>query len=271
MRLLILLLSIAALSAVAAAQPVDERRLAQLAQELLDAGADGAALAELATPPPQADLEERLGSARAAALREAWQQAFATERVRADIASHIARHHALREIRAALEWLRDPAVTRATHPMRAATGRDFERAFGQWIATIQQDRLDAERLRRVTLISERSGEARIGEIVTALAEASIRGAHAAAPPRNRPPLEKTLAEFRALAPTLSMQAVIQNQLFLYYVLRDLSLGELDAYAAALDTPPGQWYVRVMAEAMRQAIAEATERLVSEARQADRRR
>jgi hypothetical protein len=191
--------------------------------------------------------------------------------VRADIAGHIARRENLLDIRAAVECLRSPVVTRATRPMRAASGSDFEAAFGQWMASIQQDQLDPERLQRIVLISDRSGEDRIGEIVTGLAEASIRGAHAAAPPRTRPPLDHALGEFRALAPTLTMQATVQNQLFLYYVLRDLSLRELDAYAAALEAAPGRWYVRVMGDAMRHAINRATERLVDEAGRTAQRR
>ena len=249
----------------ATAQPVDTERVSALAVLLLDIGADGAALADLAESEAhdQATLQA-LGPERSAILREAWTSAFAEEQLRKDVVDHIASRESAVDAAEGVAWLRRPEVARATDKMRSGTGRSFEAEFGRWVMGLEDDDVDAERVHHIAVIAERSGEDRVGAMVMKLAEASLRGAHAVAPRSGRPSLDAALGRLSSLAPTITTQAVTQNQLYLYYVLRDLSLRELEAYADALDSRAGQWYVRAMHSAFAHAIDRGSERLVREA-------
>lgn len=254
--------------AVAQAQPVDTERISAVALALLDTGADGAALAELANAEAQsAGMLDDLGPERSGALRDAWGTAFGVDLLRQDVVNHIARRESAIQAAEALAWLRKPEVMRATSRMREAVGQEFDNRFGRWMATLDEAEIDRERVELAALISRRSGEERVGEIVMMLAEAGVRGAHAVIPRDGRPSLDRALRGLRELGATIEAQAVTQNQLYIYYVLRDLSPNELQAYAEALDSPEGRWYVRVIGDAFVHAIDEATERLVTEAQSA----
>lgn len=262
MRLLLaLVVPIFWLAGPITAQPVDTDRITQLVEEMLDTGADGAALADLAQTTTPTDGADQLGTDRTERLQRAWHTAFAERALRADVATFIAERESANSVSAAVDWLRAPVVSRVTSRMREATGTEFDRAFGQWIASLRDDELDTERLSRIVLISERSGEERVGDVVLGIAEASVRGAHAVAAAGDRPDLSEALDRLNTLGPTLTAQAIVQNQLYLYYVLRDLPVSDLDAYADALASPAGRWYVSTMADAMTHAIEQAGGRLL----------
>jgi hypothetical protein len=271
MRYIVLPVVLLFCTASALSQPIDRDRLRSIAEQLLDAGADGVALAELGKVAARGETVQSLGAERTALLQRAWNDAFANQRLRDDVTSFIAARETPTEASRGLEWLRLPAVARVTSLMRAASGDDFDRAFGQWTASLGEDDLDLARLERIADISRKSGEERIGTVVLALAEAGIRGAHAAAHRGDRPSLPDALQRLRELGPTLTAQAQIQNQLYLYYVTRGLSMDQVQAYAEALDSPPGRWYVRVMADAIGHAVDAATTRLVDQANAAAGRR
>jgi hypothetical protein len=246
------------------AQPIDTERVAALANLLLDTGADGAALGDLAASDAHAaGTMQALGPERSAILREAWTVAFAEGRLRADVVDYIASRESSLAASEGLAWLRRPEVSRATDRMRAGTGPAFDAEFGRWVTSLEDDDVDTQRAHHVTVIAERSGEDRVGDMVMKLAEASLRGAHAAAPRSGRPSVDAAVDRLRSLSETITTQAVTQNQLYLYYVLRDLSFDELEAYADALSTPAGRWYVQTMHSAFAHAIDRAATRLVRE--------
>jgi hypothetical protein len=255
------------LAAGALAQPVDTDRIARLAEQLLDTGADGAALKTLADADHQSlQALEALGEARADALRDAWNAAFAEAALRDDVVAAIASRESAAEVEAALRWLGQPEVAAATGLMRSHSGPEGDRAFARWATTLSDGDIDERRAEVIASISERSGEGRSGDLVISLAEIGLRGGHAAAPPNSRPPLADPLNHFHDLAPTVRDQAISQNRLYLYFVLRDLSIPQLQAYAAALDQRPGRWYVRAMHDALQHAVDQAGQRLVAHVEQ-----
>lgn len=255
------------LAGAALAQPVDTDRIARLAEQLLDVGADGAALKTLADADHQSlQALEALGPDRADALRYAWNAAFSEEALRHDVVQAIASRENASDAEAALAWLRRPEVAAATGLMRRHSGPEGDRAFATWATSLREGAIDERRAEIVASISERSGEGRSGDLVITLAEIGLRGGHAAAPPASRPPLADPLSHFQELAPTIRDQAVSQNRLYLYFVLRDLPLSDLQAYAAALDQRPGRWYVRAMHDALQHAVEQAGDRLVAQVEQ-----
>lgn len=236
---------------------------ARLAGQLLDIGADGEALRVLGSGDPQADgATAALGAERSRILSQGWSAAFREDLLRADVIASISQAESPSSIQVGIDWLRTPEVSRVTERLRRLAGQEGDRAFLEWLAGLNESSLDRERSEIIAQISERSGETDAGEVVLALAEAGIRAGHAAAPPADRPSLSETLDHFHVMSETIGIQSLAQNRLYLYFVLNDLTLAQLRAYADALNQPGGRWYVRVMNDALLHAIHQATNRLVT---------
>ncbi len=263
MRILTIPLIILLVAPCVVAQPVDRERIERLAVQLLDQGADGAALAELGRADDHtAEVFEQLGPEYSSIVREGWQSAFSEERLRRHVVDYFARNASATSAESALQWLQQPEVRRATQRMRDGTGPDFNRQFGEWAIALTDDDVDDQRLELITMVSERSGQETVGQIVMTMAEAGVRGGHAVAPRTGRLSLDDALGQLRALGPTIEAQAISQNRLYLYYVLRDLTPAQLNAYAEALNTTAGRWYVRNMAQAFLYALDQATDEMVA---------
>lgn len=263
MRLLLPLLLLLAVPALAQS---DAERTRLLAEQLLDAGADGAALGQLAASGAEQSLGSlpQLDDRRTAALSAAWREAFREEALREDVVAHFAQRHQTLQVAEGLAWLRRPEVARATREMREQSGPAFDAAFAEWVTSITAESLNRARLERIARISDRSGEARVGETVTTMLELGIRAGDRIAPRGGgRVSLDEALGRLRELGPTLGQQAVMQNQLYLYYVLLDLSVRDLDAYAEALNEPAGRWYIDAMHGALDHALDQAGQRFLAE--------
>lgn len=254
---------ILALGLVLAPSAAAQSDAARLASQLLDAGADGEALRVLGSGDPQVGgATGALGPERTRVLTESWNTAFQEELLRADVITSITQSESAASIQTGINWLRTPEVSRVTDRLRRLAGHEGDMAFLEWITGLDENSLDSQRSEVIAQINEASSEIGAAEVVLALSEASIRATHAAAPPADRPSLAEALDHFHAMSETISMQALGQNRLYLYFALNDLSIEQLRAYAAALQQPGGRWYVRVMNDALLYSIHQATNRLVT---------
>ena len=213
---------------------------ARLVDQILDVSADGEALRVLGSDNSQiGGAAEALGPERARILVEAWSASFREDLLRADIITSITQSESVSSIETGLAWLRTPEVTLVTDRFRRMIGAEGDMAFLEWLSGLDENSLDQQRAEIISQISEYSSETGAVEAILALTEASIRAAYAAAPPANRPSLDEVVDHFHVVRETIGMQSLAQNRLYLYFVLNDLSIEQLRAYAAALQQPGGR--------------------------------
>jgi hypothetical protein len=232
-----------------------------LAERLMDLGADGIAIAQMAAPPEDALAALETQQPEVAALfRRAWREGFGNGRLRTDVVHHLASRNTTGQIEAAQAWMRRPAVQQAVTAFRRTMRPEEEAALQQWAARLTERDLDRARVDRVARIVERSGGVqRSVELALRASEASLRAAAAMEGPTAQAELPNLLREVEASRDRLTVALEIQSRVFVYYALRDVSLADLDAYAQELHRPEGRWYVGAMLDAMDYALTRAMER------------
>ena len=208
----------------------------------------------------RAGLEEQAAEADPetyALLEPIFSQAYRPDRLYQVVSGHLLQQADEARLSQVLEWLRSPLAQRISGWEVEASTPEAQQEVRRYHEQQEQNpppevRMDlVVRLNRAARVSETTVE-----INLATMRGLLEGVNASLPPEKR--LEKETLDRLLEGSRAQMEGVTETQTLTYllYTYRHATEPELTEYVAFLESDLGQWFARLMSEALRQAMATA---------------